>query len=56
MGQENKETEVTPEMIEAGFSVLLDYESGELQSSVTAERVYRAMWAVAPRFHAEVPG
>ena len=51
-----EEVEVTPEMIEAGFYVLLDYESDELQSCDVAEQVYRVMRTVALQFHAGAPG
>ncbi len=56
-GQASKPTEIeiTPEMIEAGFYVLLDYESDEVKSHGVVERVYRAMWAVAPQSRAEAP-
>ena len=36
-------------MIEAGFDVLLDYESDELLSHEVVERVYRAMRKVEIR-------
>jgi hypothetical protein len=49
-GRSTEEIEVTPEMIEAGVSVLCGYETLTAGESYWAGEVYRAMRAVAPDF------
>jgi len=47
-GQAGAEIEVTPEMIEAGVGVILDYYSEELQDEApcVVRNVYQAMFSV----------
>ena len=52
-GVQSGEIVVTPEMIEADFYVMLDYESDELLSREVVGRVYRAMREVDLRSHVE---
>ncbi len=45
----DEEIEITPEMIEAGASVLCGFETLTASESYWAEMVYRAMHSVAKR-------
>ncbi len=50
---DNEQTvvEITPEMIEAGFYVLLDYDCDETYSREVVEQVYRVMRKLEPQPH-----
>ena len=48
-GAEVASMEVTPEMIEAGFCVLLDYDRDDAYSREVIEKVYRAMRKLEPQ-------
>ena len=41
--------EITPEMIEAGFYALLDYDRDDAYSREAVEQVYRAMRKLEPQ-------
>jgi hypothetical protein len=49
--QASDEIEITPEMVKAGFYVMLDYESDELLSRDVVARVYLAMRRVELQSH-----
>jgi hypothetical protein len=44
--------EITDDMVDAGFGVLLDYETDELRSHEVVRKVYLAMRATELRSHA----
>lgn len=48
--------EITPEMIEAGFYVLLDYDRDDAYSREAVEQVYRAMRKLELQPHQGCPG
>ncbi len=55
-GQAGAEIEITPEMIEAGVSVLCEFNTFEASEEYWARRVFAAMVSVAPESHHRLKG
>ena len=48
--------EITPEMIEAGVDVLLEFDHDWSNNEEYAEKIYRIMESCTPRYGKSVPG